>query len=249
MPMLVAGLLLLWLASFLLRGFVRANPAAMSRHLRRAGGYIALGFALFMMVRGEFNLAFGAALFGFWMLGTQPGWVRGFSTLGGRRWMPGADARALRVSRVRTAALDMMLDRNTGRIWGQVVFGPQAGRALDELSATEGVALHRWCEIADPEGARVLETYLDRRFAGWRETADARGHAGAGNGGSRRDQASGMSEREAGQVLGVSETAEREEITQAHRRMMKKYHPDHGGSTAMAARVNEAKDVLMRRHQ
>ncbi len=57
-----------------------------------------------------------------------------------------------------------------------------------------------------------------------------------------------MSEREAYELLGLAEGATREEITRRHRRMMKKYHPDHGGSTDLAARVNEAKDVLMRRH-
>lgn len=249
MPMLVAGLLLLWLSTYILRGFVKGNPASMSRYLRKAGGYGALGFALFMMVRGEFNLAFGAALFGFWLLGTQPRWMQSFSGLGRRRSGSPSGAGSLRISRVQTAALDMMLDQGTGRVWGRVVLGPEAGRALDELSAPECVALHRWCDVADPDGARVLETYLDRRFAGWREAGHAGDDASARWSDPRRDQGSGMTEREACQVLGIAQSANREEISQAHRRLMKKYHPDRGGSAAMAARVNEAKDVLMRRHQ
>ena len=57
-----------------------------------------------------------------------------------------------------------------------------------------------------------------------------------------------MTRDEAYQVLGLQDGASREEIARAHRRLMKKHHPDYGGSTDMAALVNEAKDVLMRRH-
>ena len=57
-----------------------------------------------------------------------------------------------------------------------------------------------------------------------------------------------MTEEEAYQILGLAKTASREDITRAHRSLMKKLHPDHGGTTSLAARVNEAREVLMRRH-
>jgi hypothetical protein len=95
----------------------------------------------------------------------------------------------------------------------------------------------------DPDGARLLETYLDRRFAGWRETAQGQSEAGGGLGGS-----GSMSAQEAYQILGLAPGAGSEEIVRAHRILMKKLHPDHGGSTSLAARVNQAKDVLLRGH-
>jgi curved DNA-binding protein CbpA len=58
-----------------------------------------------------------------------------------------------------------------------------------------------------------------------------------------------MSKDEAYEVLGLQKGASREEVVRSHRSLMKKLHPDRGGTTDLAARVNEAKDVLMRRQQ
>jgi DnaJ-domain-containing protein 1 len=93
---------------------------------------------------------------------------------------------------------------------------------------------------------RSLIEYLHSRRARRREYAQADAAAGQG-----RDAARGgeMTEQEAYQVLGLQPGASTDEISRAHRVFMKKLHPDQGGSTDLAARVNHARDVLLRGHR
>jgi hypothetical protein len=135
----------------------------------------------------------------------------------------------------------MRLDHDSGDLSGQVVAGPYAGRALGEFDLPQLIAM---ISGFDAESVSLLESYLDRRFPAWRQ--DAQGNPA---GGQRRAAASGkMTEEEAYQILGLQPGAGRDEIGRAHRGLMKKLHPDQGGSTYLAARVNEAKDTLLRTH-
>jgi hypothetical protein len=76
--------------------------------------------------------------------------------------------------------------------------------------------------------------------------------AGGGPGQSRSDapqtpRTSSMSRAEALKVLGLQESASEEEIRAAHRRLIVQNHPDKGGTSYLASKINEAKDVLLRR--
>ncbi len=146
-------------------------------------------------------------------------------------------------SRVNTDVLEMTLDHDTGDMGGRVLKGPLSGRSLDDLEEGEFIELLQFCRQQDADSARVLETYLDKRFGdSWRDDDPDGGPAGE----QAESQSSGpMSENEALEVLGLKPGASKDEIIQAHRRLMQKMHPDRGGSTYLAARINEAKKTLV----
>ena len=78
--------------------------------------------------------------------------------------------------------------------------------------------------------------------------ATAGGETNQGDGNARSPQHSagtGLSKQEAYEVLGLEAGASEEAILQAHRELIKKIHPDQGGSTYLAARVNQARDRLL----
>ena len=159
-------------------------------------------------------------------------------------WMLGRSARPPALPIQRSATVEMAIDRGSGRRHARMIGGPHVGAVLDGLGLDGCLALLAACRGADPAGAQLLEAYLDGRFAGWRATPDAHGDAGP-----RRARASGgMTEDQAYQVLGLGRGAPRDAVVSAHRTLMKKWHPDQGGTAELAARANEAKEVLLRRH-
>jgi hypothetical protein len=237
MPLL-AGLLALLLTLYLLRAYVNAPPAALANIFKKGAGAALMAVAGFLVLRGRPDFGLALAGFALWLMRLGGGGAPGTRKAG---------AGGAGVSRVRTAMVEMELDHATGAIRGVILVGAQEGRDLDSLTRPDLMALYADCRRDDPDGARVLEAYFDRRFPGWRQAGDAHGDAG-GVGGRTARAKSAISEDEAYEILGLKKGAAAADIARAHRQLMKKLHPDHGGTTDLAARVNEAKDVLMRRH-
>jgi hypothetical protein len=223
---------------FLLRGFVGADPKALVKALRYAGA-IALGLlAVFL----AFTDRFGAAVFVAsmaWGLFTRghiwPGGWPNYSLGGRSRSSPG------QATTVRTAWLEMELDHDSGDMRGTVLKGTHAGQRLNQIGRDELVALYREVSADDAEAARLLEAYLDRTYGTeWRGKDQAEQ--------STPERATtGMSRAEALKVLGLQDGASEDDIRAAHRRLMLQNHPDRGGTDYIAAKINEAKDVLLAR--
>jgi DnaJ domain len=237
MPTLFIGLLALILVMWLLKSFARSDPRALIKIGRTAGGIVALAGAAFLGVRGQVLLAVPLGVTGLSLLGLQewlPPGIRPYA------W-PFGQKSSGQVSRVRSNFIEMTLDHDTGAMTGTIVAGRLKGTSLDTLELS--VLLGLLGEF-DEESRNLLAAYLDRRHPRWREDVDDGATAGRGT-----TRSGKMSEEEAYQILGLASGASADEIGRAHRSLMMKLHPDQGGSTYLAARVNEAKDVLLRRHQ
>jgi len=68
-----------------------------------------------------------------------------------------------------------------------------------------------------------------------------------GNTKTKPTQATAMTETQAREILGVSQRASRQEVIDAHRRLMQKVHPDRGGNDWLASQLNSAKELLLAR--
>jgi DnaJ-domain-containing protein 1 len=134
--------------------------------------------------------------------------------------------------------LAMELDHDSGAMDGKVLVGEFRSRRLSELDRESLLRLLEACQGAADQSAALLEAYLDRTFQDWRSAASHRNRASHFPPGA-------MTREEAYAVLGLKPGASVEEVRAAHRHLMKQLHPDRGGSDYLAAKINQAKDVLV----
>ncbi len=233
MPTIILGLLALLLVMWALNVISKVNPKVGARVLKLSGGLLALGLGVFLGLRGEVGIAIPLGAFGLGLLGWLPFGPAGFSSR--------AQKSSGRNSRVRSAYFDMELDHDSGEMRGTILAGRHQGAAIESLDVKTLVGL---LTDVDEESRALLVAYLDRRDAAWSE--HAQGDAATGRGAASSGK---MSEQEAYQILGLQTGAGADDISRAHRTLMKKFHPDQGGSTYLAARINEAKEILLRRHR
>ena len=230
--------------------FVNVKPATLARAIRTFTTTFAALAGTGLLLTGRFGLALItliAAMMALRALRTGSlggGWTTGAP--GGFGHYPGGGGPGGKTSDIATDMLAMQLDHRTGDLDGEVLQGRFAGRSLESLGLQDLVALLIECQREDPRAVPLLETYLDRRHPDWRQETGAGDHHEAQ--GDKAEAYSGvMDVAMARRVLGVTPDATDDEIKAAHRRLMNKVHPDHGGSSYLAAQLNQAKDVLLGR--
>lgn len=238
---LLIGAFALILMLILLHGFTQADP----KSLAKGGRYLAAGAlvlaAAFFLVRGIVPAAvlLGSMAYGVFTGGRiwPGGWPHWHFPQSGR----GPHTQSGQATRVATDWLEMELNHDTGEMRGRVLKGMFEGKSLQELSDDDALSLYAEAGASDSETARLLEAYFDRRLGtGWRTKAQENTSSQQ-----RPRSSSAMTRDEAYRVLGLSPGATEEEIRAAHHRLMLNLHPDRGGSDYLAAKINEAKEVLL----
>ncbi len=239
---LAIALLIVIIVIWALRWFVKTPPKQVVRFLKRLAIWAGIGILIYLAATGRLHWLF--ALIGSLvavayrltsLLGLVPLLQRLFAlkkTMGSAR-----NPSAGQTSDVETRYLRMSLDHDSGVMNGEVLEGRFKGQQLSDMNVNDLLELLNECRAEDAQSATILETYLDRTHGDeWRDTAGG-GHAPA---------SSTMTPEEAFEILGLSPGASEEEVVEAHRRLMQKLHPDRGGSTYLAAKLNQAKDTLLR---
>lgn len=219
MSALFVGLLLAIIAAITASAFGRVPRVSLASVPWRPAAAVALGVvAVWLLAQRQFGYAVGLIVAALGLLGP--------SRLGGARGpRPGSR------SEVSSDGVAMTLDHDTGEMDGEVLTGRFAGRKLSGLGPDELQALLDEFEH-DEDTTRLLLAYLERLGGGL--GADREAPAADGP----------MPEEEAYRVLGLEPGASLDEVRAAYRRLMKKVHPDLGGSATLAAMINAAKQRL-----
>jgi hypothetical protein len=213
---------------WLIRKVAKAPPGQARALIQKLAGGAIIAFAGLLALRGQMNLAAGIFVFGLGLLGKGAVFPNGF---------PWNQKSAGQRSRVSASHLSMELDHDTGNMDGEVLAGPFKGRKLSQLPPSELQRFHAQCRAANDQSLPLLEAWLDRTQGEWRTSWGGNQKATA--------TAGSMSREEAYAVLGLKPGALPEDVKSAHKRLMKEFHPDRGGSDYLAAKINMAKEVLL----
>jgi hypothetical protein len=144
-------------------------------------------------------------------------------------------------SSIQTNHLSATLDHGSGHIDGEIIEGPHKGWLLSELSIMQLEDLLAHYQTEDGESAELLEAYIDQR----RQQADQNSEQQRSANRAASDQSA---RAEALAILGLDEGSTEDEVVAAHRSLIQKLHPDRGGNDFLAAKINQAKDILLNKN-
>jgi hypothetical protein len=240
----ISILLLFVIVLTLILGLKRLSPAQRKRPL--IIGVMVLLTGGFLLLAATHRLYLLGALFAVlfpWIRRLLPLLLRFLPGLLSGRSSRKPSGATGRTSRVQSAILDMELEHDSGVMHGTILAGPFEGKTLADLDESEFMTLLDYCRRSDSDSARLLETYLDKRFGDrWRQDDPG---TGPDDEQAAPNDSGAMTDADACDILGVAPGADRDTIVKAHRRLMQKAHPDRGGSDWLAARINAARSHLL----
>ena len=229
----ILGVCLLAVFVLIVKFLLTTNPKGLANLLRiSACGFCTMA-AIFLLVTGRFALGLPLA---FVAAATLRRWA--LPRLGPKLSQRPSQSTG-NTSNVETTYLRLELDHDTGAMQGEVLKGKFAGYNFIDLHYEQILELLAECQRHDDQSAQILEAYLDRNHGSeWRYQAE-------NDTGKRPTGAGPMTIKEAREILGLETNPSPDEIRDAHKRLMLKLHPDKGGSSYLAAKINQAKDILL----
>jgi hypothetical protein len=237
----VAGVAVLFVVLLLLSWLSRTNPRNVKRSLAALFVILLAFLTLAFVLTGRFALAvpavIGALTIAMRTWHAWRWWQRLGGLFGASGWQGGGSGQRSQTS---SEWLAMQLDHESGRMDGKVLRGAFKGRDLSDLESRELVELHAALSGEDKDGLRLFEAYLERALGDdWRQQLGLEGGPGAAGFGQA------MSRDEALRILGLEAGAGEAAVHTAHRELMSKLHPDKGGNDYLAAKINQAKEILL----
>lgn len=162
-----------------------------------------------------------------------------------KQWLSGTVAAdSATVSVVETSLLTMSLKQGSGEMEGEVLQGELKGQRLTQLNPKQLYQLYQLAVEQYVDSVPVFDAFLQRHIGlDWRKKAETYGYQFEEL--KTPNRGSDMDVPQALQILGLTEGATKQEVLEAHKKLMQKLHPDRGGSNFLAAQVNTAKDVLI----
>lgn len=243
MPYLVLGVAILVGLALGARWYVNASPPAILRVFKWFAIIGSILAVILVILTRQFTwAAFMLIVLLPWLLRARQAsrmaknWTRMQNSASGGSGVPPGQT-----SEIETKYLRMYLAHETGEMNGEVILGEFSGKTLRSLNFEDLISLLKEVKN-DSQSAQVLNSYLERYYEdecrGSRHFEDATDI-------DREETIGPMTREEAYKVLGLEEGATLEDIKEAHRRLMSKLHPDHGGSNYLATKLNEAKELLL----
>lgn len=247
MGRLVLLFIVVVLAIVFVNWLLKEDPRKVAQYLRRGALWFAVVAIVLLAATGRLNWIFAAVAAALPFLGRILSLIRYVpilsqlyshvqSSQAANAYQSSGPAKG-QTSQVSSRFLRMTLEHDSGNMDGEILTGELRGKRLSDLDLHQLKKLLHQYRQQDDESSALLEAYLDRVYGeDWRDPGTEQGYT---------ISSGPMSEQEAREILGVTTKATEEEITYAHRRLMQKLHPDRGGSTYLAAKINQAKDLLL----
>ena len=249
-PSLILGILFLVGLTFILRWYMTTEAKKIKKKLTYLLLLILFSFFVFLAITGRLAAAlgvfmaiitFGRRVFGLIsILNWLKGFIKGYSNINTNKATENYEKKT---SNVQTKFIDMTLDHESGELNGLVLLGKFKGALLSNLNLDDLIDLRQEV-LGDNDTLYLLNSYLDRKYQGWRDKFQSDNNE---NGAETSYSNSIMTAQEATQILGIDPNANNDEIKEAYKKLINKFHPDKGGSSYIASKINQAKEILLKK--